>query len=74
MMSLKFENNVLDLLLCPTAQDKFKSWRMKLLLMDYYGDYALDQIEDVIQILYKCLDELERVKQLKLTFRIVITN
>ena len=67
-MSFKFENNIVDLLLCPPAQDEFKSWRLELLLLQYKEKYYIDQIEDVIQILHKCISELERVAMIKSKF------
>ena len=68
-MSFKFENSIIDLLLCPPAQDDFKSWRLKLLLLQYINDYYIDQIEDVVQILYKCISELEEVGKLKMKYK-----
>ena len=65
-MPLKFENTIIDLLLCPPAQDAFKAWQLELLLSNYYKKFYLDQVEDVIQILYKCITELNRIKELKM--------
>lgn len=64
-MTLKFENSIIDLLLCPPAQDDFKSWKLELLLIHYSKQFYLDQIEDVVQILYKCITELEKHGRLK---------
>ena len=72
-MPLKFENTIIDLLLCPPAQDEFKSWRLELLLIQYMNKYYIDQIEDVIQILYKIINELERVKTLRLKCKLGLT-
>ena len=69
MPSLKFENTIIDLLLCPPAQDEFKAWRLGLLLSEFSKKVYIDQVEDVIQILYKCITELERIKDLKLKYK-----
>ena len=65
-MPLKFENTIIDLLLCPPAQDDFKAFRLRSLLQHYMDKFYIDQIEDVSQILYKIIDELESVKVLKM--------
>ena len=67
-MSLKFENSIIDLLLCPPAQDEFRSWRLELLLSQYIEKVYLDQIEDILQILHKCIARLERWKKFKLRY------
>ena len=67
-MPLKFENTIIDLLLCPPAQDAFKSWRLELLLLQYSNKFYIDQVEDVIQICHKCIKELEHVKELKIRY------
>lgn len=64
-MTFKFENSIIDLLLCPPTQDAFKSWKLELLLLHYSKQFYLDQIEDVVQILYKCITELEKHGRLK---------
>lgn len=68
-MPLKFENSLIDFLLCPPAQDSFKCWRLELLLMQYFDKFYIDQAEDVIQVLHKCIRELERVKDLKMRYK-----
>lgn len=65
-MTFHFENQVIDLLLCPSIQDSFKAWRMEHLLHQHFNSYYIDQIEDVIQILYRCIQELEKIGQLKM--------
>ena len=67
-MPLKFENSIIDLLLCPPAQDEFKDWRLELLLKHYSDKFYIDQAEDVLQILHKCIKELEKVKVFKLQY------
>ena len=68
-MPFKFESSIIDLLLCPPAQDEFKSWRLEQLLLDHMTNVNSDQIEDVLQILYKCINRLERLKRLKLRYK-----
>lgn len=54
-----FENKVVDLLLSPPSQDAFDHMRLQEMLYKLRHDVALDQIEDVMQILLKCHGELE---------------
>ena len=72
-MSLKFENVLIDLLLCPPSQDDFKSWKLELLLIQNIKKYYIDQVEDVIQILHKSIKELERIKGTKMKYVNVIS-
>ena len=58
-MSIKFENEVVDFLLNPPAQDAFKRMALQRMLYDLRHDVAQEQIEDVMQILWACHDELE---------------
>ena len=64
-MSFKFENSIIDLMLCPPAQDEFKCWRLELLLLENFDKVYIDQVEDCIQILHKCIVRLEEFKCLK---------
>ena len=57
-MSIKFENEVVDFLLSPPSQDAFKRMQLQSMLYDLRHDIAQDQIEDVMQILWACYDEL----------------
>ena len=68
-MPLKFENTIIDLLLCPPAQDEFKAWRLHLLLMQHAHKCYIDQVEDVLQILHKCIKEVEQLKAFKLRYK-----
>ena len=68
-MPLKFENTLIDLLLCPPAQDEFKCWRLELLLIQFMNKYYIDQVEDVLQILHKCITEFEKIKILKFKYQ-----
>ena len=58
-MSIKFKNEVVDFLLSPPSQDAFKRMRLQSMLYDLRHDVAQDQIEDVMQILWACYDELD---------------
>lgn len=66
MSIIKFENEIIDLLLSPIAQDKFKHWKLEILLLDVVDKVYIDQIEDVVQILHKCITELERLGRFKM--------
>lgn len=61
----KFENILIDFLLCPVAQDNFKICLVENFLFEYYDQYHIDQLEDVIQILYKCITLFNQVKLVK---------
>lgn len=65
MPVIKFENEIVDLLLSPNAQDEFKHWKLKILLIDIADKVYIDQIEDVVQILHKCIHELEQLGRFK---------
>ena len=66
MSIIKFENEIVDLLLCPKAQDDFKHWKLENLLLEIADKVYIDQIEDVVQILHKCIVELERLGRFKI--------
>ena len=65
-MSIKFENEVVDLLLCPTAQDNFRYIRLRELLYNVRYEVHYDQIQDTLQILMLACSELEKFKEWKL--------
>ena len=67
---MRFENDLIDFLLCPPAQDAFKTWRLEAVLMENIRNVQIDQIEDVIQILYKCIDQLVNGKNLKMKYNL----
>lgn len=62
---IEFENDVVNLLLHPLAQDAFRRIRLRYLLYDMRHEILQDQIEDVIQILLQCHDELDRFLEWK---------
>ena len=64
-MPIKLEDFLLDYLLCPPAQDEFTGWKLQLLLLKYSHKIHVHQLEDVKQILHKCIIELERMKEWK---------
>ena len=65
MMSIKFENEIVDLLLCPTAQDNFRYIRLRELLYNVRYEVHYDQIQDTLQILMLACSELEKFKEWK---------
>lgn len=71
MSIIKFENEIVDLLLCPKAQDDFKHWKLENLLLEIADKVYIDQIEDVVQILHKCIVELERLGRFKIQYVIM---
>ena len=64
-MSIKFENEIVDLLLCPTAQDNFRYIRLRELLYNVRYEVHYDQIQDTLQILMLACSELEKFKEWK---------
>ena len=58
MSLIKFENEVVDFLLSPPSQDAFKASKLQDLLYNVRHEVAQDQIEDVMEIILKCHDEL----------------
>lgn len=70
-MSLnQFENALVDFLLNVNAQDEFRSCKLEIRLMNIIRKVSIEQIEDVIQILYKCITQLEKMKNLKIKYNI----
>ena len=67
-MSFKFESVIIDLLLSPLVQDDFKATRLEELLLFHYAAFDLDQIEDVVQILFKCITALQNIGNKKCNY------
>lgn len=67
---MRFEIDLIDFLLNPPAQDAFKTWRLEAVLMENIRNIHADQIDDVIQILYKCIDQLMKGKKLKMKYNL----
>ena len=65
-----FEDYLLDFLLNVPAQDEFRKWRFEGMLMGKIREIENDQLEDVVQILYVCIDQLVKAKNLKNKFRL----
>ena len=65
MDSLKLETFLINYLFCPTAQDNFNVINLRSLLNEHYVNIDIDHAEDVIQILYKCIVELEKMQAMK---------
>ena len=65
-MIFKFENEVVDLLLCPIAQDNFRALKLQELLYNIRHEVNIEQIKDCMQILLQAYDELEKFKEWKL--------
>ena len=62
----KFENEVVDLLLCPLAQDNFRTMKLQELLYSIRHEVNVEQIKDTMQILLKAHDELELFREWKI--------
>ena len=65
-MIFKFENEVVDLLLCPIVQDNFRALKLQELLYNIRHEVNIEQIKDCMQILLQAHDELEKFKEWKL--------
>ena len=52
-------------LFCP-AQDAFRSMKLQEMLYNIRYDIQVEQIEDVMQILWNAYDELEKFKEWKI--------
>ena len=65
-MLYKFENEIVDLLLCPIAQDNFRALKLQELLYNIRHEVNIEQIKDCMQILLQAQDELEKFKEWKL--------
>ena len=67
-MSFTLETFLVNFLKHPVLQDEFKSSSLADLLIKYFDELHEDHIEDVIQILHKCIVELEKLQVLKFKF------
>ena len=67
-MSFTLETFLVHFLKYPTLQDEFKSSSLEDLLIKHFDELHMDYIEDVIQILHKCIVELEKLQVLKFKF------
>lgn len=65
-MIFKFENEIVDLLLNPIAQDNFRALKLQELLYTIRHEVNIEQIKDCLQILLQAQDELEKFKEWKL--------
>ena len=70
MSVMRFEIILIDFLLNPPAQDAFKTWQLEHVLMENIRNVHVDQIEDVIQICYKSIDQLVKGKSLKMKYNL----
>ena len=52
-----------------TIQDDFQSCRLESLLLRYMNRVNLDTVEDVLQILHKCVARVERLRDLKIRYQ-----
>ena len=67
-MVLTLEAFLISYLNRPLAQDDFKSSTLERLLQEHFDVLETDYVEDVIQILHKCIIELEKLQVLKYKF------
>ena len=65
-MSIHFDSVLVDFLLSPTSQDEFRRMKLQEKLYALRHDVHVDQIEDVMQILWNVYDELWLFKNWKL--------
>ena len=65
-MSIHFDSIVVDFLLSPCPQDQFRRMKLQEKLYTIRYDVYVDQIEDVMQIIWKVYDELWLFKEWKL--------
>ena len=70
MVFKHFEKDLLDFLFNIPAQDEFRSWRLESLVMGKIREIDMNQFEDVIQILYHCIEQLLKAKNLKEKYRL----
>ena len=64
-MCFTLETFLIHYLKQPFDQDKFKSSVFQHLLNQHFDVLNSDYVEDVIQILHKCIIELEKLQVLK---------
>ena len=69
-----FENDLLDFILNVPAQDEFRTWRFESLVMSKVCEIDMNQFEAVIQILYHCIEQLLKAKNLKQKYRLNATK
>ena len=62
-MTFNFENALIDLLLSPLVQNGFQIMELEDLLLQHYESFNFYQVHDVIQILFKCIDELRKIER-----------
>ena len=65
-MSILFDDVVIDFLLSPPSQDEFKRFDLRKKLYSIRNNVHVDQIEDVMQIIWMVYDELWDLKEFKL--------
>ena len=65
-MIFRFENEIVDLLLCPTAKDNFRTLKLQEFLYTIRHEVKIEQIQDCMQIMLQAHDELEKFKEWKL--------
>ena len=64
-MSLKSENEIIDFLFCPTAEDAFRGMKLQEMFYNIHYAVQLEQIEHTMQILWNACDEMEKFKEWK---------
>lgn len=64
-ISIKFENQIVEFLLCPPAQDTFRSLMFQEMLYNIRYEVYLEQTKDVMLILWNAYDELEKLMEWK---------
>ena len=67
-MSSKFESTLIDLLLSSLVQNSFQIMELEELLLQRYESFNFHQVQDVIQILFKCIDELRKIERKKCNY------
>ena len=68
VMSSTLETFLIYFLKNPLVQDEFKSSLLEDLLLKHFDELDAEHIEDVIQILHKCIVELEKLQVLKFKY------
>jgi len=68
IIMMRFEVDLVDFMLKPPAQDEFRTWRLEALIMENIRNIHVDQFNDVVQILYKCIDQIYKAKNLKIKY------
>ena len=65
-MSATFEKYLIDYVKHPHLQDEFQASVLESLLRKHDEELNVDYVEDVIQILHKCIVELEKLQVSKI--------